>query len=206
MSRPSKRKRTSRNNLLKARAKMNILRSLRREAETGLSQEVESANVGHPVYSTSTVTENNGQTRTAFSEPNVFEDSGNIPEKSKACVHEGGLNFNKLADQLVDGGAMHKGPLVGKLCSEGSESKIKIGACSILEGEAQKLMAESEGTETVRPTGNKVKSYLKMYKESFRAFKRTKLATQFPATSRDLWRAEGMLRIGGGRQTAMVGF
>ncbi|KAG8730155.1 hypothetical protein FRC11_007338 [Ceratobasidium sp. 423] len=175
---------------------MDILRSVRREAGSGVVQEVESANLGHQVYSNATVAENNGQTRTILEDdPRVSASrpgtGRNVPKSSKAHVYEENLNCDKLTDRLVDGGTMH-GPPIEDSCPEGSESKTKMGACSIPEDEAQHPIAASEKTETVRPVENKAKSYLKIYKENFRVSKKMKLATQFPATGRDLWKGEGI--------------
>ncbi|KDN35799.1 hypothetical protein RSAG8_11296, partial [Rhizoctonia solani AG-8 WAC10335] len=226
MPRPSKRKLASRDNLLKARAKMNQLRSLHMNSDGGcISRTIESDNIERAVYLNGLTMENNDQGGTAsqrgpsvtttrlgsrleehpremVSGPRSPNENGAIPE-NRAHVNEESLNYNQSAGQPVDGRMVHKGVLVADHCPEDSKCEVKMGTDLVLNDNARQLVTTSERAGAMRPVGQRPKTYLRIYKENYRASKKMKLSSQFSTSDGDLWRAEGASLEG--RYMATVG-
>ncbi|KAJ1301768.1 hypothetical protein OPQ81_008997 [Rhizoctonia solani] len=211
MPRPSKRKLAARDNLLKARAKMNLLRSLRGDLESAGVQKADSVKTENHVYSNGMATENSDQPKSILqdeatvavfstpspelkkhrkevaSKPNLPNEDACVMERSRDKIDERDLHYNQSMRQLFDGGVAHSRPLDENPCPKDSDYGIKVKPGLIPEGEA------SERTEALRPIEKRSGSYLKMYKENFRASKKMRLASQISATDVDHQKAEDVL-------------
>ncbi|CAE6412137.1 unnamed protein product [Rhizoctonia solani] len=197
MPRPSKRKLASRDNLLKARAKMNQLRSLYMSSGgSDVSKIVESFKTQRGVHLDGLMTENDDQVEDVAA-PSPDSGLGEHPEEivtgsklsdengaileNEAHIKEKGLNFN----QSVHGKMAHKGSLVIDHCLKDSKRGMKMATDSIPGNNARQIMVASEKAEATQPVEQRAKSYLRIYKENYRASKKMKLLRQISISDGD---------------------
>ncbi|CUA75751.1 hypothetical protein RSOLAG22IIIB_11959 [Rhizoctonia solani] len=120
------------------------------------------------------------------SEPKLSDENGAILKNGSREKDET-VNQNRLGDQPVDGGMVLQSPVVDHRLEDG-KCVSKIGADLSSVHNARQLVT-SEKVETIRPAGQRPKSYLKIYKENYRASKK-KLSSQASASDGDLWRTQ----------------
>ncbi|CAE6499187.1 unnamed protein product [Rhizoctonia solani] len=206
MPRPSKRKLASRDNLLKARAKMNQLRSLYMSSGgSEVSKIVESLKTQRDVHLDGLMTENDDQVEDVLqkgplvnvaapspdsglgehpeeivSGSKLSDENGAIPE-NKAHIKEKGLNFN----QSVHGKMAHKGLLVVDHCLKDSKRGMKMATDSTPGNNARQIMVAREKAEATQPVEQRAKSYLRIYKENYRTSKKMKLLRQISISDGD---------------------
>ncbi|KAL5639394.1 hypothetical protein ACGC1H_006787 [Rhizoctonia solani] len=189
MPRPSKRKLASRDNLLKARAKMSQLRSLHMSSEGDDVPQIvgDVLQKGSSAAASAPGSDFGQHLKEIVSGTKLPNENRAIPE-NKAHVKEEGLNFN----QSVHGRMAHKGLLVVDHCLKDSQRGMKMVMDPIPEKNTRQIVVTSEKGAATRPVEQKAKSYLRIYKENYRASKKMKLLSQFSISDGGPWRAEGV--------------
>ncbi|CAE6493735.1 unnamed protein product [Rhizoctonia solani] len=225
MPRPSKGTRASRENLLKAREKRTILRSLRTTSGSGdVTQGVKTNESVYNVCLNSTAVENDDQARTALrndyevavstnprpelnntgevdSVPQLPNEGGAVAEQKKAHLEEGSLCCDESTSQLVDQGVVPEAPLVRRNVPIDRKDELKLILDPTPKDGVRQQAVSNEKTEALQTSEKMGKSYLKMCKENYRASKKIKLAT--PTSNEGLERVEIVLSEGS--RIAMVG-
>ncbi|KAH7320377.1 hypothetical protein B0J17DRAFT_773045 [Rhizoctonia solani] len=212
MPRPSKGTRASRENLLKARAKRTTLRLLCTGSGSGdVPQRIKPVKVEYDVYLNSTVVESDDQARPALRNdhavtvsskpgpeldgdteelnymPKLPDENGAIIEENETHSGEKSLYCDKSTSRPADQGVALEGPLVEINGTRDCEDVLG----PVPKDGVRQHTPSNEKNEAVQPMENRGKSYLKMYKENYRAFKKMKLAVPLSATNGDLERADG---------------
>ncbi|CEL57035.1 hypothetical protein RSOLAG1IB_08288 [Rhizoctonia solani AG-1 IB] len=189
MSRPSKRKRASRTNLLKARAKMSILRTAHDNLDSDkTSEEVKAVPVFDHVGSVRMANGDYDQARAGLQDSNVdvVVQSG-VDMRLERHPNQN-LDSTTSTNQSVEGG-LHEEPLIENFPHASSES-MGIAIDPTREEEIGQYSVPVPAAELTRPTRKSSNSYLRAYKETFRESKRMKVG-QFSAVKRDTWARPG---------------
>ncbi|CAE6359913.1 unnamed protein product [Rhizoctonia solani] len=216
MPRPSKRKRASRKNILKAHAKMKLLRSLRSSLDSNeASKGTGSTHIVKHVGLSQVVTEDEGHARVELQDnldvvvrsgvvlrlderPDQVFSVSIVPDKVRAAAEDNRSHaYQERTDSIMSANQsaewkVHKESLVKNSHPEGNNNKVSVDTKLVQEDEGGLLATAARGAEVTRSTEKSSKSYLKFYKETFRASKRMKV-TQISTTGGDPWKRGGML-------------